>query len=125
MPEKIEHERRRHFRGKPRAGRRVDVRYRRRDDADGALVDAVTRNIGVGGAYILTDEPELVGTLLHVELRVPTDEMPIVLAAEVRWIAAAADDDDRAGMGVRFLEVDADAVLRLSEFFASLTGEAT
>jgi uncharacterized protein (TIGR02266 family) len=116
------HERRRHFRGKSRAGRRVDLTYRRADDDGAEPVRAVTRNIGVGGAYILTDEPFEIGALLHVELHVPTDEQPLALRAEVRWIAAAADDNDTAGMGVRFLDVDVDAVLKLSEYFASLTG---
>lgn len=116
------HEKRRHFRGKPRAGRRVDLRYRRVDAEPDTMVVAVTRNIGVGGAYILTDEPHKVGARLHVELTVPTSDVPIVVRAEVRWIAEAADDNDTAGMGVRFVDVDVDAVLKLSEFFASLTG---
>jgi len=120
MPRTEKHERRRHFRGKSRAGKRVELRFRRTDGAADP-VDAVTRNIGVGGAYILTDQPETVGTQLRVEIRIPGDDDAIAVDAEVRWITAAADDEDSAGMGVRFIDVDVDATLRLSEYFASLT----
>jgi len=120
MPRTEKHERRRHFRGKSRAGKRVDLSFRRAD-GKGDLVDAVTRNIGVGGAYILTDQPEPVGTRLEVHIRIPGDDPPIPVQAEVRWTTAPEDDEDSAGMGVRFLDIDVDATLQLSEYFASLT----
>jgi uncharacterized protein (TIGR02266 family) len=123
MPRTEKHERRRHFRGKSRAGKRVELRFRRADGTT-EFVDAVTRNIGLGGAYILTDRPEPVGTKLEVEIRIPGDEPGIPVAAEVRWNTAPEDDEDSAGMGVRFADIDVDATLRLSEYFATLTPPA-
>ena len=123
MADSFKHEKRRHFRGKARAGRRVDLEYRRLDGSDRDFTRGVTRNIGVGGAYILTAEPDNVGTLLDVRMMVPTSDTPIAVRAEVRWTAPALDETDTAGMGVRFLELDVESLLELSEYFASLTGE--
>lgn len=148
MSDVARHERRVHFRGTARAGRRVELRYRRVDlpepeaepdtepeaepQADpqaepdtggaGGIHQAVTRNIGVGGAYILTPDPEPIGARLEVELIVPTSEQPIAVAAEVRWFIHPEKDADGAGMGVKFLDIDVEALVRLSEYFASLTG---
>jgi uncharacterized protein (TIGR02266 family) len=123
MADAYKHEKRRHFRGKARAGRRVDLKYRRVDGSERDFISGVTRNIGVGGAYILTDEPDHVGALLEIAMTVPTSDAPIAVRAEVRWTAPALDETDTAGMGVRFLELDVESLLKLSEYFASLTGE--
>lgn len=132
MSDVATHERREHFRGTARAGRRVELRYRRLDPPPPSPTDAeqdgegpqaaVTRNIGVGGAYILTPDPEPIGARLQIELIVPTSEQPIEVAAEVRWFIHPEKDADGAGMGVKFLDIEVDALVRLSEYFASLTG---
>lgn len=116
------HEKRTHYRGKARPGRRVDLRYRK-DTADSTSgVSAVTRNIGVGGAFIITDAPHPSGTMLAIEIAVPTADTTIEVSAEVRWVVSAEQEPDGAGMGVKFLDVDVEALLKLSEYFASLTG---
>jgi len=127
------HEKRKHFRGKPRPGRRMDIRFRLAAPPGSPLLPAVTRNIGIGGAFIATPEPPPPGTVLFVEIKVPTCDDPLQIRAEVRWLAPAPDpadayppDDERAigpGMGVCFLNVDIDALLELSDYFSSLTGE--
>lgn len=113
-------ERRFHFRGKARAGRRVELEY-----TDGrATARGVTSNIGVGGAFVLTEAPLPVGTDLRVSLSVPTaaDER-IETEAQVRWVVTAdqADEHHSAGMGIKFMRLDVEALLLLSEYFASLT----
>lgn len=110
-------ERRNHFRGKPRPGRRVEVEYRAGDG--GAPHRAYTRNIGVGGAFIVTTSPESPGTVLEVGLLVGTGAGRIDVRAEVRWVVA---DGEIAGMGVKFMPLEAEALLALNEYFASLTG---
>lgn len=86
---------------------------------------AHTHDIGVGGAYIATERPAPVGCRLEVEIDVPGPASPIALSAEVRWVANA----DRLlagrepGMGVKFAALDVDALLALSDFFASLAGD--
>ncbi len=116
-------ERRGHFRGKPRPGRRVQVRYQ----AVGAEEQrAHTKNIGVGGAFVLTSRPPKVGTHLRLVVEMPTGP-PIEVRAEVRWIVPAVSPGagesqaPEAGMGVRFAGLDVEQLLALNEYFASLT----
>jgi uncharacterized protein (TIGR02266 family) len=112
-------ERRNHFRGKPRPGRRVDVSF---TGADGSSRRAHTRNIGVGGAFVVTATPEPPGTALTLSVHVPTAAEVIKVRGEVRWVAPGADGEP-AGMGVRFDGLDVEALLQLNEYFASLTGQ--
>jgi type IV pilus assembly protein PilZ len=116
MPD-ARHERRQHFRGKPRPGRRLSIRYR---IDGGAWATAETRNIGVGGAFIATDAPVATGAAVEIELEVPTCDQPLRLRGQVRWAQDGADD--RSGIGVQFQDVDIDVLLELNDYFASLTG---
>jgi uncharacterized protein (TIGR02266 family) len=119
MAEADKRERRSHYRGKPRPGRRVEVVY----TTTTGRHTAFTRNIGVGGAFIETTVPEQPGTPLTLELAVPTIHAPILVEAEVRWTCAApGTDDSPAGMGVKFHPLEVDELLSLNEYFASLTG---
>jgi uncharacterized protein (TIGR02266 family) len=124
-------ERRGHFRGKARPGRRVEVRFRVIDPhglrpGHGPLSDeqrAYTKNIGVGGAFIITPDPPPPGTLLHVALQVPASPRPLEVRGEVRWIVDDSHEDDprEHGMGVKFGGLDVDQLMALNEYFASLT----
>ena len=109
------HERRRHFRGKPRPGRVLPERFRAVVSGHpGAWVDAETRNIGVGGAFVVTRLAQPVGDPVTLELALPTTEQVFTLPAVVRWVG-----DD--GMGVQFVGVDVDVLLELNDYFATLT----
>lgn len=107
------HERRTHFRGKARPGRVLAIRFRAA--AHGAWVTAETRNIGVGGAFIVTSLVQAVGANVTVELALPTTDQTFVLPAAVRWVGID-------GMGVQFVGVDVDVLLELNDYFATLTG---
>ena len=109
------HERRHHFRGKARPGRVLPIRFRAA--AHSGWVSAETRNIGVGGAFIVSPLAQPVGSSISVELTLPTSDQTFTLPAIVRW--AAAD-----GMGVQFVGVDVDVLLELNDYFATLTGSA-
>ena len=106
------HERRKHFRGKPRPGRVLPVRYRVKA---GEWRTGETRNVGVGGAFIAEATGLPVGTELEMELTLPSCDHALAMNAIVR----RADD---AGIGVEFVEVEVDVLLELNDYFASLTG---
>jgi uncharacterized protein (TIGR02266 family) len=111
---------RRHFRGKPRPGRRVEVRYQVVEhETAGPEQVAFTLNIGVGGAFIVTTDPPSPGAILTLALTVPPGERKIPVKADVRWIADG-DDDPVHGMGVRFHGLDVEQLHVLNEYFASL-----
>src|SRR5262245_22738422 len=118
MPSTDRRERRSHFRGKPRPGRRVEVEYQAGESAPRR---AHTHNVGVGGAFIVTDASEPAGTLLTLALFVPTAGDPVRVKAEVRWTTPGAGETP-AGMGVKFYGLEVDELLLLNEYFASLTG---
>jgi hypothetical protein len=110
------HERRHHFRGKARPGRVLPVRFRTATQV--AWIDAETRNIGVGGAFIVSQTMQPVGATLTIEVRLPTSDQVFALPAVVRW----ADGGDGGGMGVQFVGVDVDILLELNDYFSTLTG---
>jgi uncharacterized protein (TIGR02266 family) len=94
------------------------VRFRRADVTEWS--SSHTRNIGVGGAFIVWPEPLAIGTPLVVELTIPTSGRAFELTSLVRW--AQTDGDEAAGMGVQFVSVDVDVLLELNDYFATLTG---
>jgi len=111
-------ERRSHYRGKPRPGRRVEVSFT--VVGDGASAEpqhAFTRNIGIGGAFVVTDTPARPGASLSLSIHVPTAPTPIEVEGEVRWAGA-----NPPGMGVKFGGLGVEELLQLNEYFASLTG---
>lgn len=117
-------ERRSHFRGQPRPGRRVEISFaiasmeaKTKTKTNLAPQRAYTRNIGVGGAFVVTDAPPAPGTSLALSIHVPTTDAPIEVAGEVRWAGI-----DPPGMGVRFDSLGVEELLQLNEYFASLTG---
>lgn len=107
------HERRRHFREKARPGRVLSVRFRA-DEAAG-WVPAQTKDIGVGGAFIVAADVPPVGASITVELVLPTSDQVFVLPSVVRWSSTG----EAGGMGVQFVGVDIDVLLELNEMFAA------
>ena len=83
---------------------------------------AVTKNIGIGGAFILTTDPMPPGAALQLLLEVGMQK-PVEVKADVRWIVDGKHDepDDEHGMGVKFNSLDVEQLLALNEYFASLT----
>lgn len=117
-----------HFRGKPRPGRSVAVTYRAAasGDSEGVpRVEAITRNLGAGGAFVLCDDPLPVGARVELILHLPRPARDIDVTAEVRWRVAPGEGTHEAGMGLQFVDVAVDDVLALKEYFASLTGMDT
>ena len=110
-----DHERRRHFRGKPRPGRVLPVRFR---TGGGEWRTGETRNVGVGGAFIAEASGVTVGSPIELELTLPSCDAPLPLRGIVRRALDGAD----AGIGVEFVDVEVDVLLELNEYFASLTG---
>lgn len=79
-----------------------------------AWVNAVARDIGAGGAFIVTTTPEESGTEIVLELVLPTSDEIFTLSAVARWISPE-------GMGVQFIGEPSDVLLELTDYFAMLT----
>ena len=113
------HERRRHFRGKPRRGRVLPVRYR---VTGGDWRSGETRNIGVGGAFIAGGEGISVGDEVEIELTLPELDRSLPLRGIVRRADGGGGDGDKGGLGIEFAGVEVDVLLELNDYFVSLTG---
>lgn len=116
-------ERREHFRGRATPGNRVDLSYRR---ADGQLTatgenerQLVAINLGVGGAFLLSQTLEEVRSLLKIHLHIPGEKDSLRIEGEVAWTKTG--DLGEAGMGVQFGQLDTSALLALGNYFAKLS----
>jgi len=117
-------ERRGHFRGKPRPGRRVALTFRILENGQpGTGMQAMTKNIGVGGAFVLTTDPAPPGSSLVLEVAVASGKN-IAVRGDVRWIVDGKHDEPERefGMGVKFAPLDVEQLLSLSDYFATLSG---
>ena len=106
-------ERRLHHRDGARPGRRLALQW---CGGDGAWQSADTRDIGVGGAFLLA-VTAAVGATLALAVPVPGRLEPLMLNAVVRWASPE-------GVGVQFLDVDIDVLLELNSLLADHAGTA-
>ncbi|MBT8492031.1 MAG: PilZ domain-containing protein [Deltaproteobacteria bacterium] len=111
-------ERRKHFRGSARPGRRIDIKFRDKGTQD-EHQSAITRNIGVGGAFIVTEERPDAGRLLELLIAMPDKSEDLVVDAEVRWVTDG-EQGTKGGIGVKFMDLDVPSLLALSDYFATL-----
>src|SRR5208282_1520060 len=63
-------------------------------------------DVSRGGIYIKTNTPFPQGTLLKFEIRLASDQTVITGVGRVVWKREAAQGDQPAGMGVKFIKVD-------------------
>ncbi len=117
----IRGERRSYLRCRSQPGKRVDLIYQRVDrkatEEGHSQVAAVTSNIGAGGAFVLGNVPEEVGTKLEIFVKIPDSAQELVAIAHVRWVRV---DGEASGMGVEFEPLEASAVLLLRSYFSTL-----
>jgi len=83
---------------------RVPILLRLADE----LVTCETRNIGLGGIFVVAYETALVGQRVSLDLTLPRWDEPVVLEGEVRWIRVSDDGDPfdgLPGIGVKFVKL--------------------
>lgn len=112
ISERFRHERRHHFRGRARTGHDLGVRFRAVSRTE--WITAGARDVSAGGAFIMTQATEPIGTEITLELVLPTSDQVFTLSAVVRWVSPD-------GMGVEFLGEPTDVLLELNDYFATLT----
>lgn len=81
---------------------------------DAAWITAAARDVGAGGAFIVTPDALEAGVELVLELVLPTSDQVFTLSAVARWTSPE-------GMGVQFVGEPADVLLELTDYFATLT----
>jgi uncharacterized protein (TIGR02266 family) len=89
----------------------IDVR------GSAACATGVTRDLSVAGAFIVTEVELPVGDTIELKLHLPALPQPLRCAGEVRWSRSSGDDSgEPAGLGVRFVTLDAEARRAIQSF---------
>ena len=84
---------------------------------------AYTRDVGTGGVFVVTDACLERGEQVRLVLVAPTTWQPLRIDAEVAWWRAAGAEGP-AGVGMRFVEPNADQLLALGDLVAALGFES-
>jgi uncharacterized protein (TIGR02266 family) len=76
-----------------------------------------TENLSRGGVFVATHQLKPVGSSIELTITLPGSETPIRAKGEVRWLRSYNEQSDAPpGMGVRFLEVDPQALAAIDAF---------
>ena len=101
----------------------VDFEFASRDAARGPTQrhSAITRGIGVGGAFIVSNASASSGMLLRIWLHPPSLQRSSVqetlpLAGEVRWVTR--ENEQPAGFGLAFRAITAADEILLHRYFS-------
>jgi len=108
-----------HFRRRPRPALSCIVRFRTEGQGPDKEREALTQDLGLGGAFILTDEDIPEGEKLTLTIQPPDDPEPIVVWAVVKWRSDGSGDRPK-GVGIQFEQVGAETLANLNDFIASL-----
>jgi uncharacterized protein (TIGR02266 family) len=82
-----------------------------------ARSSAVTRDLSVAGAFIVTDLELPIGGMLELKLHLPRLAEPLCCVGEVRWSRPqGCESGDPAGVGVRFVAPDTEVRRAIQSF---------
>jgi hypothetical protein len=98
----------------PRPGRR-DVEVGVAIMGDDGVHEGMTRNIGTGGACIVSDWAGVVGERVGLQIDLPGLRQPMLASAEIRWVSA------HHGMGIKFVDLHLWSSAHLAEFLDQVT----
>lgn len=75
---------------------------------DGKVIEGVTKDISVNGAYVCCGNPPKLNTVFDMVIKAP--EKKLKVKAEVVWSNIYGPDDEinPRGMGIRFLNISSD-----------------
>jgi len=111
--------------GQPRTTPRIPLKIRVEIE-EGIPKKALTSvNLSEGGIYLRTPDPLSEGTELHIKFTLPLDTEPIALAAKVvRTFSLATQLNAEPGMGLQFVDLSRDTLLRIRNFVQwEMTGD--
>ncbi|HYA88047.1 MAG TPA: PilZ domain-containing protein [Nitrospirota bacterium] len=103
--------------GQPRTTPRIPVKLRVEIKEGTTEKTLPCINLSEGGLYLRTLEPLPEGTLLHIKFTLPHDTLPIEVTAEVvRRLSLGSQFDAEPGMGLHFIDMPEDTLLRIRNF---------
>jgi uncharacterized protein (TIGR02266 family) len=99
---------------------RVDITYPVKMRTSQGTIEAETKNISLGGAFICCRQPLSLGENFGLTIEAP-DHQPLTVNAEVVWSNINVPDDRivNRGMGIRFLQIKKDDGRFLNEVISA------
>lgn len=105
-----------------RASERFDLEVNVDLESDHNFYTGLTQNISAGGLFIATNAIRRIGDRITLKFSLPGSAEPLAVETEVRWIrenSALNRVDGATGMGVRFVNLSAEAAQAIQQFIAS------
>jgi uncharacterized protein (TIGR02266 family) len=105
-----------------RASERYDLEVKVDLESDHNFYTGLTQNISAGGLFIATHALRKIGDKITLKFTLPGSEQPVSVETEVRWIrenTALMRAEGGTGMGVRFINLSADAQAAIDRFLQS------
>jgi uncharacterized protein (TIGR02266 family) len=109
-------------RNSERHAERFDLEVKVDLESDHNFYTGLTQNISVGGLFIATHQLRRIGDRLKITFSLPGTATPLTVETEVRWIRENSSlhrVDGSTGMGVRFINLSADATHMIQAFLQS------
>ena len=106
-----------------RASERFDLEVKVDLESDHNFYTGLTQNISAGGVFIATHHLRRIGDRITLKFTLPGSEKQLSVETEVRWIrentALMRTSDGGTGMGVRFINLSAEAKAAIDSFVES------
>ena len=106
-----------------RASERFDLEVKVDLESDHNFYTGLTQNISAGGVFIATHHLRRIGDRIKIKFTLPGNNTPLDVETEVRWIrensALHRVDEGSSGMGVRFINLSAEASAAINAFVES------
>ena len=105
-----------------RAAERFDLEVKVDLESDHNFYTGLTQNISAGGLFIATHHLRKIGDRITLKFTLPGSDKQLAVETEVRWIrenTALLRADHGTGMGVRFINLSAEASAAISAFVES------
>jgi uncharacterized protein (TIGR02266 family) len=105
-----------------RASERFDLEVKVDLESDHNFYTGLTQNISAGGLFIATHHLRRIGDQITLKFTLPGSDKQIMIETEVRWIrenSALMRSDGGTGMGVRFINLSAEAKAAIDGFVQS------
>jgi uncharacterized protein (TIGR02266 family) len=105
-----------------RSSERFDLEVKVDLESDHNFDTGLTQNISAGGVFIATNHIRRIGDRITLKFTLPGSEKTIDVETEVRWIrenSALLRVEGAQGMGVRFINLSAEASAMINGFLES------
>ena len=105
-----------------RAAERFDLEVKVDLESDHNFYTGLTQNISSGGVFIATHHLRKIGDRITLKFTLPGSEKVLAVETEVRWIrenSALLRAENGTGMGVRFINLSAEASAAINAFVQS------